>query len=208
MKFLIKFFFINYYIRWSAIYRYFEKRKVHNYKDFRQGIFNDFDEIDAIFDKWKVVSDWMKYKKDSPSQLWDAVSDPWCSLMKGHDDCDGYAAIASKVLGKGFMYLDRLYFFDGLYFGFVSGKFSLKKRFPFVNYSGYGHCIAVWKGAVKDDSFVVSTKSLKHYSDVSEAFNEVFGQNLMYAVKCDVPAGIDFKLNFESVLSKKDIGKC
>ena len=208
MKFLIKFFFVNYYIRWSAIYRYFEKKKVSGYKDKRAKIIFSFLKKSDIRDKWKLVNKFMKYKKDSPAQLWDAVSDPYCSLLKGYDDCDGYAAIASKILSPGFMYKNQLYLFDGLYFGFVSGKFSFKKKFPFIAYSGYGHCIAVWDEVNDQGHIVISTQKFEYSRDKVDIFNKVFGQNLMYAVKCDVPAGIDFKLEFESVLSKKDIGKC
>lgn len=187
MRLIIKFFF-QLYILWGRFIRFFQVRS-NNYKINRQCIIREFAILHTTDKRWQKLLSMMKYRPDPPWQLWDAVTDPWTSLIKGKDDCDGYAAIASKVFGNVLKYKDKTFLFDRLYFAFY--------RTPDNKYKG--HCIASWKSVIEGKYLIVSTKNLNLYNTFEEAVKKSFNGRIIYAVACTISEGIDFNMWIDKV---------
>lgn len=196
MKIIIKFFF-NGYLLHSKWIRYWQKKR-KNYLFDRMNLIREFSLLDTTEKRWNRILQKITYRSDPLWQFKDAVTDPYTSLIEGFDDCDGYAAIASKFLGTDIPYEKEIYRLDGLYFAFYKKEEGCG-----------GHCIAIWKNIEKNKKtcVVVSTKKLSKHKNLKEAILDNMNGDIYYAVKCSVPKGIEFDLKLEKIYTGKELNE-
>jgi hypothetical protein len=192
LKFIVKIFF-NIYIQWGSLIRFFQKKR-RNYYQNRLNLIKEFALLKTIDAKWQRVLSKMRYRPDPAWQLWDAVTDPWCSLLDGGDDCDGYASIATRIFGLTFKHKKDTFNFKGLIFGIYKNKESGKLG---------GHCIAVWENQNLTSNvgfFVISTQRYEFYKNFVNVLDDCFSGELLGYVDCGVKSEIDFNMFIKNIV--------
>ena len=187
MKFLVYIHF-RIYLFWSAIYRKIQRIYwCSDYADIKQttelewmkhkkNAFPDsslnkipvthFSQLQTF---WKHIMNDISWRKDPWNQLWDAVSDPFVSYYLRGDDCDGFAFMATKIIGEylrvGWSRSD----YDVYRFASISFVINYKKK--------RGHAVSIWKEEGGQKIIIVSNKEVKKFQDRAEFltwFNQVF----------------------------------
>ncbi len=149
-----------YYLPWSRLYRFFEKRRFKHYKNLVTHAENAIirsEKPDA--GKWwtAFLAEFpeMKWRKDTVGMLFDVVSDPYIALKRG-DDCDGFAMLAAVVLGPVVKVADAKCPYESEDIWFCHSKDLTS-----------GHAVAVWSGP-SGRLFVVSNSMSKTFNTESQ----------------------------------------
>lgn len=187
MTYIIKILFSIYLLHGKLI-RFFQRRK-RMYEIHRKFLKLDIVDLPSLLDKWGWILSVLTWRADPLWQLKDAVTDPWSSLIKGKDDCDGFASVSSVVFGKSFKHKKKTYLRGGLVFALYKNNEGKIK----------GHCISFWRSIVHGDYICISSSSFNEYETYDQMLEASFGDKIYGLVYCGVVEGDVFDLYIKRV---------
>lgn len=173
--FIIKF----YYLPWSKLYQWLEKKLTSNYDYKRQQAIAVIDNLKLKYSNpfmryyflWKKEFPDIVWRSDKWYMLWDVIRDPYMLLLTG-DDCDTFALLSYHVLGKNLVHKDKDYQFKGLWsfiyfkWGFIPG----------------GHFMGIWK--TSDGEIIASSnRDLFYFSSWDKLLEWYDTEKIKYVIK-------------------------